>query len=59
MNERAFDELINMYEDALVEAQTIWLSNYCCSSKEAELRRTEDAEKMKEFISICNGLKGV
>ena len=57
-SEWAFDELINMYEDALTEAKTLWLSNYCCSREEAELRRAEDAAKMKEFISICNRLKG-
>lgn len=57
MNEWAFDELINMYEYALTEAQTLWLSNYCCSREEAELRRAEDTEKMKEFTNICNRLK--
>lgn len=57
MAEWAFDELINMYEDALKEAQTLWLSDYCCSREEAELRRAEDAVKMKEFINICNRLK--
>lgn len=57
MAEWAFDELINMYEDALKEAQTLWLSDHCCSREEAELRRAEDAVKMKEFINICNRLK--
>ena len=57
MNEWAFDELINMYEYALIEAQTLWLSDYCCSCEEAELRRAEDAVKLKEFINICNRLK--
>lgn len=57
MNEWAFDELINMYEYALMEAQTLWLSNYCCSREEAELRRAEDAVKIKEFTDICNRLK--
>lgn len=58
MNEWAFDELINMYEDALMEAQSLWLSNYCCSREEAEKRRLEDSENMKNFISICKSLKG-
>ena len=58
MNEWTFDELISMYEYALKEAQALWLSNYCCSREEAELRRAEDEVKMKEFISICNRLKG-
>ena len=57
MAEWAFDELINMYEDALKEAQTLWLRDHCCSREEAELRRAEDAVKMKEFINICNRLK--
>lgn len=58
MNNWTFDELINMYEDALQEAQTLWLSDYCCSCEEADKRRKEDEEKMKEFISICNRIRG-
>ena len=58
MSEWAFDELINMYEYAVEEAQSLWLSDYCCSREEAELRKAEDAVRIKEFISICNRLKG-
>ena len=58
MNNQNFDELIDMYEDALKEAQSLWLSDYCCSRKEAETRQKEDEEKMKEFISICNKIRG-
>ena len=58
MNERAFDELINMYEDAVKEAQILWLSNYCCSKEETDLRKAEDALIIKEFVDICNRLKG-
>ena len=59
MSEWTFDELINMYEDAAMEAQSLWLSNYCCSHEEAEKRRLEDSENIKKFISICNRLRGV
>lgn len=57
MNKWAFDELINMYKGAVEEAQTLWLSDYCCSREEDELRKAEDALKIKEFIDICNRLK--
>ena len=58
MNKWAFDELINMYEYAVEEAQALWLSNYCCSREEADLRKAEDALNIKQFIDICNRLKG-
>lgn len=54
----SFDELINMYEEVLDEAQSLWLSDYCCSRSEAEARRAEDELKRRKFISICNRLKG-
>lgn len=57
MNEWAFDELISMYKDAMEEAQSLWLSDYCCSRESADLRKAEDALKIKEFIDICNRLK--
>ena len=59
MSEWAFDELINMYEGAVMEAQSLWLSDYCCSREGAEKRRLEDSENIKKFISICNRLRGV
>jgi hypothetical protein len=58
MNELAFDELINMYKSAVEEAQTLWLSDYCCSKEEADLRKAEDTLKVKEFVDIYNRLKG-
>lgn len=57
MNEQAFDKLINMYENAVKEAQALWLSNYCCSKEEADSRKAEDALIIKEFVDICNRLK--
>ena len=53
MNNWAFDELINMYKCAVEEAQTLWLSDYCCSREEADLRKAEDALKIKEVIVKC------
>lgn len=58
MNEWAFDGLINMYESVVKEAQTLWLINYCCSREEADLRKAKDTLKIKEFVDICNRLKG-
>ena len=52
-----FKELINLYTDAIEDAQSMWLSDYCCSTKEAEERRKEDEEKIKEFINICKRLE--
>lgn len=52
-----FEELINLYTDAVKDAQSMWLSDYCCSSEEAEERKKEDEEKIKEFINICKRLE--
>ena len=52
-----FEELINLYTDAIEDAQSMWLSDYCCSPEEAEERKKEDEEKIKEFINICKRLE--
>ena len=54
----AFDELINKYEIALIEARNLWL--YYCEYTDSQVaeRIKKDEKKMKEFISICNKLKG-
>ena len=57
MNKWAFDELINMYERAVMEAQSLWLSYCCCSSEEACERKEEDEKELEKFIAICNKLK--
>lgn len=57
-SEWAFDELINKYEFALFEARNLWL--YYCEYTDSQVveRIEKDEKKMREFISICNKLKG-
>lgn len=52
-----FEELTNLYIDAIEEAHSMWMSNYCCSQEEAKEREEEDKEKIKEFINICKRLE--
>lgn len=52
-----FEELTNLYIDAIEEAHSMWMSNYCCSQEEAKKREEEDKEKIKEFINICKRLE--
>lgn len=52
-----FKELIDLYTDAIEEAHSMWMSNYCCSQEEAKEREEEDKEKIKEFINICKRLE--
>lgn len=46
------DRLLEMYESAIEEAQTLWLSDYCTSSEEAENRKQEDKAAIEEFKKI-------
>ena len=52
-----FKELIDLYTDAIEDAQSMWLSDYSCSREEDEERKKEDEEKIKEFINICKRLE--
>lgn len=52
-----FEELINLYTDAIEDAHSMWMSNYCCSREEAKEREEEDKEKIKKFINICKRLE--
>ena len=52
------NKLISMYEAALEEAQSLWLSEYCCSKEEREQRIHDDEESLKEFIEICERVRG-
>lgn len=46
------ERLLEMYESAVEEAQTLWLSDYCASSEEAENRKQEDKAAIEEFKEI-------
>ena len=49
-------ELIHMFDEALYEAQSLWLSDYCCSKEEEKERIFEDEEKHDEFLSLLTAL---
>ena len=38
------DEIIEQFESILYEAQSMWLSEYCCSAKEQRQRIADDEE---------------
>lgn len=46
---KMFKELIDLYTDAIEDAQSIWLSDYCCSPKEAEERKKKTKKKLKSL----------
>lgn len=43
------DEIIEQFESILYEAQSMWLSEYCCSDKEGDQRITDDEEMLQYF----------
>ena len=43
-------ELLKDYYYTLRDAQSMWLSEYCCSSKERDDRKAEDIKDMKDYI---------
>ena len=52
-----FKELIDLYTDAVEEAQSMWLSDYSCSPEEDEERKKEDEEKIEEFLDAIEVIK--
>lgn len=52
-----FEELTNLYIDAIEEAHSMWMSNYCCSREEAKEREEEDKEKIKEFVKLLKDIE--
>ena len=43
------DEIIEQFESILYEAQSMWLSDYCCSAKEEDQRVADDKEMLQYF----------
>jgi len=43
-------ELLKSYYYMLCYAQSMWISEYCCSSKERNDRKAEDIEAIKNYI---------
>ena len=43
------DEIIEQFESILYEAQSMWLSEYCCSDKEQRQRIADDEEMLQYF----------
>ena len=43
------DEIIEQFESILYEAQSMWLSEFCCSAEEEDQRVTDDEEMLQYF----------
>ena len=54
---KVYKLLIDKYIDAVEDAQSMWLSDYCYSSEEAEERKKEDEEKIQEFLDAIDDIK--
>ncbi len=63
MNKQIKDEIIEQFESILYEAQSMWLSEYCCSTKEEEQRVADDEEMLQYFKRLLeefeNGCKNM
>lgn len=46
------EELINEFKFQLYDAQSLWLSEYCCSAKEKERRIKDDEKTLCYFINL-------
>lgn len=46
------EKLINEFKFQLYDAQSLWLSEYCCSAKEKEQRIKNDEETLNYFINL-------
>lgn len=49
-------KLIHMFDEALYDAQSSWLSEYCTSKEEEKERILEDEKKYDEFLSLLTDL---
>ena len=43
------DEIIEQFEFVLYDAQSMWLSEFCCSAKEQRQRIADDEEMLQYF----------
>lgn len=46
------EKLINEFKFQLYDAQSLWLSDYCCSAEEKEQRIKDDEETLNYFINL-------
>lgn len=46
------EELINEFKSQLYDAQSLWLSEYCCSAEERESRIKDDEKILHHFINL-------
>lgn len=46
------EELIEEFKFQLYDAQSLWLSEYCCSAKEKKQRIKDDEETLCYFINL-------
>lgn len=49
-------KLIHMFDEVLYDAQSSYLSEYCCSKEEEQERIIEDEEYRHEFLSLLTAL---
>lgn len=49
-------KLIHMFDEVLYDAQSSYLSEYCCSNKEEQERIAEDEKYRDEFLSLLTDL---
>lgn len=49
-------KLIHMFDEALYDAQSSWLSEYCSSNEEEQKRIAEDEKYRDEFLSLLTDL---
>lgn len=54
---RVYKLLIDKYIDAVEDAQSMWLSDYCSSQAEVEERKKEDEENIQEFLDAIEVIK--
>lgn len=48
------NEIIELYKEAIDDAQSMWLSEYCCTKEEEDNRIKEDKESIEHFIALLN-----
>lgn len=46
------NEIIELFESVLYDAQSMWLSDYCCSTEEQRQRIADDEEMLQYFKKL-------
>ena len=51
------NKIIEQFESILYEAQSMWLSEYCCSANEGDQRIADDEEMLQYFKRLLEGFE--